>query len=145
MAQNESRLEASTLPQVSLGEFRSAYAAGKGSANTRVDAQRVVRTGGGGGGYVDDILKRLGFVESAVSDIQAQVSGLTATVQHLATKEDVGSLSGLTATVQHLATKAEVNSLKADLYKLETSIVKWIIGTVLTSAALAFAIAKFVN
>jgi hypothetical protein len=69
-----------------------------------------------GGGNVEDILKRLGVLESAVSDIREKVSGITATIAHLATKKDVSDL--------------------------ETTIIKWIIATVLTTAALVLGIVK---
>lgn len=74
---------------------------------------------GGGGGDVDDILERLGSVESHVSELRSQVSGLLAVVPHLATKADVAGL--------------------------EATIIKWIVATVLASATLAFTIAKFVH
>jgi predicted membrane protein len=79
---------------------------------------------GSGGGGVEDILKRLGNVE-------AQVSAIPAIIPHLATKADV-------ADIPQLATKADVAAL-------ETAIIKWIIATVLASAALAFTIAKLVH
>jgi GTP:adenosylcobinamide-phosphate guanylyltransferase len=74
---------------------------------------------GGSGGNVEDILKRLGNVETDVSELKSKVSAILATVPHLATK--------------------------ADLSALEASIIKWIIATVLTAAGLAFAAAKFVH
>ena len=42
------------------------------------------------------------------------------------------------AIIPHLATKADVAAV-------ETVIIKWIVATVLASAALAFTIAKFVH
>ena len=78
---------------------------------------------GSGGGGVEDILKRLGNVE-------AQVSGILAIIPHLATKADVAGAVG---------------QIKADMAAVETAIIKWIIATVLASAALAFTIAKFVH
>jgi hypothetical protein len=81
------------------------------------------RAGGGilngGGGGMDDVLKRLGAVESSVSEIRAQVSGIAATIQHLATKSDISAV--------------------------ETAIIKWIVATVIATAGLAFTIAKFVH
>ena len=74
---------------------------------------------GSGGGDVDDILKRLGNVETHVSELRSQVSTILAIIPHLATKADVAAV--------------------------ETAIVKWIVATVLASAALAFTIAKFVH
>jgi len=72
-----------------------------------------------GGGGVDDILKRLGTVESAVSEIREKVSGIVATIPHLATKADVNAL--------------------------EAAMIKWIIATVLTTAGLVFTIEKLVH
>jgi hypothetical protein len=74
---------------------------------------------GSGGGNVEDILKRLGNMESDVSELKSKVSAILAIVPHLATK--------------------------ADLSALETSIIKWIIATVLATSALAFTIAKLVH
>jgi hypothetical protein len=68
------------------------------------------------GGNVEDILKRLGVLESTVSDIREKVSGITATIAHLATQKNVSDL--------------------------ETAIIKWIIATVLTTAALVLGIVK---
>jgi hypothetical protein len=82
--------------------------------------------GGGDGGYMDDVLRRLGVVESLVAE----------------TREDV---SAIKATLPHLATKAEVKDLKADISSLETRIIRWIVGTTITVASVAFTIAKFVN
>ena len=81
---------------------------------------------GSGGGDVEDILKRLGNVESHVFELRSQVSGIV-------------------AIIPHLATKADVADVKADVAAVETTIIKWIVATVLASAALAFTIAKFVH
>jgi hypothetical protein len=113
--------------------------------------------GGGGGGAMDDILRRLGNVE-------AQVSAISATIPHLAT---AASVAEITAILPHLATKAELKAglaevreaiagtrtdmstsianVRTDLASMETKIIKWIIATTLTVAALAFTIAKFVH
>jgi hypothetical protein len=81
---------------------------------------------GSGGGDVDDILKRLGNVETHVSELRSQVSAIL-------------------AVIPHLATKADVVDVRADLAAAETAIIKWIVATVLATAALAFTIAKFVH
>jgi len=75
-------------------------------------------SGGNNGGTVDDILKRLGAVESSVSDLRTHVGSMAAVMPHLATKADVSSL--------------------------EASIIKWFVGTVIASAALTFGIVKLV-
>ena len=99
--------------------------------NSRSTASNSTVGSGGGGGDVEDILKRLGSVETYVSELRSQVSSILAVMPHLATKADV-------ADVPHLATKADVAAI-------ETKIIKWIVATVLASAALAFTIAKFVH
>jgi hypothetical protein len=81
---------------------------------------------GSGGGDVEDILKRSGNVESHVSELRSQVSAIL-------------------AVIPHLATKADVADLKVDVAAIETKIIKWIVATVLASAASAFTIAKFVH
>jgi hypothetical protein len=81
---------------------------------------------GSGGGDVEDILKRLGNVETDVSELRSQVSAIL-------------------AVIPHLATKADVADVKADVAAVETAVIKWIVATVLASAALAFTIAKFVH
>jgi hypothetical protein len=81
---------------------------------------------GSGGGDVEDILKRLGNVETHVSQLTSQVSAIL-------------------AIIPHLATKADIADVKADMAAVETAIIKWIVATVLASAALAFTIAKFVH
>jgi hypothetical protein len=95
---------------------------------------------GGGGGDMDDILQRLGAVEESVSELRCQVSAISATIPHLATKADVAGVKADVASV-----RIEVAAVKADVAAVETAIIKWIIATVLASAALAFAIAKFVH
>jgi hypothetical protein len=88
---------------------------------------------GSGGGDVEDILKRLGNVETHVSELRSQVSAILAIIPHLATKADVADV------------RVAVGQVKADVAAVETAIIKWIVATVLTSAALAFTIAKFVH
>ena len=66
-----------------------------------------------------DVLKRLSSFENSVSDIRAQVSGLIATAAHLATKTDVS--------------------------QVESSLIKWLMGTLLAVAVLTFTIARFVK
>ena len=87
--------------------------------NRRGTIANAAAGSGSGGGNVEDILKRLGNVESQVS--------------------------GILAIIPHLATKADIADVKADVAAVETAIIKWIIATVLASAALAFTIAKFVH
>lgn len=84
---------------------------------------------------MDDVLKRLSNVESCVSDVRSQLSGLSAMASHMATKSDV---SGLSTMASHMATKADVS-------QLESSLIKWLVGTLLAVAVLTFTIARFVK
>jgi hypothetical protein len=111
--------------------------------------RKVARKAGGSGGDMDDVLKRLGAVESSLSDLRVQVGGIAAKIPHLATNDGINEVR---AVIPHLATKADVLLLKADvvllkadLYAMETKIIKWMIATVLTAVGLAFTIAKLVH
>ena len=95
---------------------------------------------GSGGGNVEDILRRLGNVETLVSELKSQVSAILAIIPHLATKADVADVRTAIADV-----RTAVGQVKADVAAVETAIIKWIVATVLASAALAFTIAKFVH
>jgi hypothetical protein len=94
-------------------------------------------TGGSDGGNMDDVLRRLGVVESLVAETRVDVSAIKATLPHLATKADV------------VATKADINEVRSEINALETRIIRWIVGTTIASvsvaASVAFTIAKFVN
>ena len=86
---------------------------------------------GSGGGNVEDILKRLGNLETQVGPILTRSP-------HLATKADVGA-------IPYLATKADLEAVNTKVAAIETKIIKWIITTVLSTAALVFTIAKLVH
>jgi hypothetical protein len=121
---------------------------------------------GSGGGDVEDILKRLGNVETGVSESRSEVSAILAVIPHLATKADVADVRAAVAEARadvleqvgqvRADLSAQIGELRADLSAglgqaqanlaaAETAIIKWIIATVLASAALAFTIAKFVH
>ena len=68
---------------------------------------------------MDEVLRRLEAVETSVSEIRAQVTGVVTQISYLATKADVSDA--------------------------KTSIIQWVVGTMLAAAALAFTIAKFVH
>ena len=112
------------------------------------------------GGNVDEILKRLDKVESTVSETREQVINIAATMPSLATKADIGAVRievselrtevrSIAATIPHLATKAdlkaEIGTVRTEIRNVEASIIKWIIGIIISTAGLAFTIAKFVH
>ena len=86
---------------------------------------------------MDDVLRRLGVVESLVGETRVDVSAIKATLPHLATKADINE------------TKADINSVRSDINALETRIIRWIVGTTIAAmsvaVSVAFTIAKFVN
>jgi hypothetical protein len=105
---------------------------------------------------MDDVLRRLGIVESLVAETREDVSAIKAAFAHLATKADVSGVkagvSAIKATLPHLATKedvaatkADINGVRADINALETRIIRWIVGTTIAAASVAFTIAKFVH
>lgn len=100
---------------------------------------------------MDDVLRRLGSLEKDVSAIKTDVAGIVTLLPHLATKTDV---AGIATLLPHMAAKADVAGIvtllphmatKADVSDAKTSIVQWIVGTMIAVAALAFTIAKFVH
>jgi len=96
------------------------------------------------GGIVEEILRRLGKVETDVSELKADVSEL---------KPDV---RGILTTIPYLATKADVSEvkteiaglrteLKVEIAGMESKIIKWFIATALAIATAAFAFAKYLH
>jgi hypothetical protein len=55
---------------------------------------------GGSGGDVEDILKRLGNVETDVSELKSKASAILATIPHLATKADVADVRSAVAELR---------------------------------------------
>ena len=98
---------------------------------------------------MDDVLRRLGIVESLCAETREDVSASKGTFGHLATKADLNDLkadvNAINATLPHLATKAEINEVRADINALEAKIIRWIVGTTIAVASVAFTIAKFVH
>ncbi|MGB6487637.1 MAG: hypothetical protein WBE91_12200 [Steroidobacteraceae bacterium] len=79
-----------------------------------------------GGGDMDDLMRRLGAVETDISGMKADMSAIK-------------------AVIPHLATKADVSDAKALIGDAKTSIIQWVVGTTIAAAGVAFAIAKFVH
>jgi hypothetical protein len=71
---------------------------------------------------MDDVLKRLGAVESSVFELRVQVSGIATT---MATNDDLNELrvqvGAIAAKIPHLATNDSLNELKAVIPHLATS------------------------
>ena len=55
---------------------------------------------GSGAGDVEDILKRLGNVETHVAELRSHVSAILAIIPHLATKADVADVRTVVADVK---------------------------------------------
>ena len=122
-----------------------------GSNRLRSRAAASLDTSESDGGNVDDILKRLGLLETSVAEIRA-------VVPHLATKADLNALKTELKDEIHCArgetqsvrtevqvVRGEINLLRADMNSMETRMIKWMIGTAISTAALAFSAAKFVH
>jgi hypothetical protein len=75
---------------------------------------------------MEDVLRRLGTVETDISGMRADISDM---------KVDI---AGINAVIPRLATRADVSEVK-------TSIIQWIVATTIAIAGVAFAIAKFVH
>lgn len=79
---------------------------------------------------MDDTSKRFETFEKLLAALRSDVDTIKAQVPYLATKTDLAEL------------RAE---LRGDMHSLETRIVKWMIGIIVTTSTLAFTIAKFVS
>ena len=75
---------------------------------------------------MDDILRRLGALETDVAGIKIDVSTMKA------------DLSGIKAQLPYLAAKSDVSDMKA-------SMIQWMVGTTITATALVFTIAKLIH
>lgn len=82
---------------------------------------------------MDDVLRRLGTVETDISHMKTDISGM---------KVDIASIK---AVIPHLATKADLGDVRALISDAKTSIIQWAVGTTIAVAGVAFAIAKFVH
>jgi hypothetical protein len=82
---------------------------------------------------MDDVLARLGRVE-------VDVAALKASSVHFATKGDIGELKGEIGEL-----KGQIGELKALIASAETSVIKWVVGTGIAGAALAFTAANLVH
>ena len=105
---------------------------------------------------MDDVVRRLGVVESLLAETREVVSAIKAALAHLATKAELNELkadvNAIKATLPHLATKAdlnevksEINAVKADIHALEARMIRWIVGTTIAAISVAFTIAKWVH
>jgi hypothetical protein len=94
---------------------------------------RAGKSNSGGGDGMDDVLKRLGAVETAVSETKVQVGAIAATLPHLATKDDVRAVRvevaevrtevrAIAAVIPHLATKADLKDVKTEIGAIAAAI-----------------------
>jgi hypothetical protein len=108
-----------------LSTDRRTHVIAIGADRFRSRAAASPETGAGGGGTMNDFSKRFGEVEKVVAEVRTR----------------------LDATLPHLATKADLHSMKADmhstLHSMEVRMITWMIATSFSSAASAFAIAKY--
>jgi len=79
--------------------------------------------GSSSGGAMDDLSKRFGNLETAIAELRAK----------------------LDASLPHLATKADVGALRAEMNGMETRMIKWIVGALLSGIAVAVGIAQTIS
>jgi hypothetical protein len=102
---------------------------------------------GSGGCDMEDVLRRLGSLEKDVSVIKADAAGIVMRLPDMASKADVAPIPYLATKADVMAIRAELPYMatKADVSDAKTSIVQWIVGTIIAVAALTFTIAKFIH
>jgi hypothetical protein len=101
---------------------------------------------------MDDFSKRLGEVEKAVVEIRTK---LDTALPQLATKAELhavrveigGLRSDMNEKLGSLRSdmNAHVGSLRSDMNAMETRILKWMVGTMISGMALAVAIAHVLS
>jgi hypothetical protein len=99
---------------------------------------RAGKSNSGGGGGMDDVLKRLGAVEETVSETRSHVSGIVAVLPHLATKADVSEVR-----VEIASVRIEVAAVRVEVAELGSRLIKWLVATGITTAGLAVTAMKF--
>jgi hypothetical protein len=82
---------------------------------------------------VDDILKRLGVLESSVAALVGDVREIKGILPFLATKADVECV------------RTEVEKVRTDVAEAVSSMIKWCVGTAVALVTVSFSIAKFVH
>ena len=90
---------------------------------------------------MDDILKRLGTVESSVFSIAGDVREIKGVLQSLATKSEVEKVR---VEVQAVRTDlgTEIQKVRTEIAMYASSVIKWLVGTMIASTTLAFAAAR---
>jgi hypothetical protein len=89
-----------------------------------------------GESYVDEILKRLGLLETVVADLRMQLSALVTLMPTFATKSDLLEVKG--------ELKSDSHALRAEMSAMEARLIRWLVATAIALAALAFTAAKYV-
>jgi hypothetical protein len=89
---------------------------------------------------VDDILKRLGVLESSVAALVGDVREIKGILPFLATKADVECVRTEVEKV-----RAEVEKVRTDVAEAVSSMIKWCVGTAVALVTVSFSIAKFVH
>ena len=84
---------------------------------------------------VDEILKRLGVLESLVSGLRADISAVLATLPHLATKAE---LKGETGSLH-----GEMGRLRSELHARDVRMIQWFVGTAIALVAMVFSIVRY--
>ena len=88
---------------------------------------------------MDDFSERLGKVEVGVAEIRARIP-------YLATSADMHAMeTRLVSAISSVHTElvSAIGSVRAELGAVRTELIKWLVGTLLSSVAAAAAVAKF--
>lgn len=101
---------------------------------------------------MDDVLRRIGNVETSVSVIQSEVSGLKAEVGGLTKKVDgiavqltglAGQVTGMTAQLSGVTASLEHSATKTDVLHVEVTMLRWLVATILAATSLGVVILKY--
>ena len=126
----------------------------KGYIDSEISESFKSSGGGGNGGEgmiekrLDKIEDRVLHIERDISDIKSDISSIKTQANFHSTKEDILELRNeLTTAISgsHLELKTENKSLQSTIHQVETRLIKWMVGSIFTAAALTFAILRFLK
>jgi chromosome segregation ATPase len=137
----------------------------KGYIDSEISESFKSSGGGGNGGEgmiekrLDKIEDRVLHIERDISDIKSDISSIKTQANFHSTKEDILELRNeLTTAISgshlelktaisgsHLELKTENKSLQSTIHQVETRLIKWMVGSIFTVAALTFAILRFLK
>jgi hypothetical protein len=87
-----------------------------------------------------DIVARVARLETTTSEMRADIAALKASAGHFPIKGDIGDVKAALGGL-----KDDIGELKALIASTKTRVIRWVVGTGVAGAALAFIAGRFVH